>query len=452
MRQSVPFGSLHSRRQPGMHYGSIWGTDGFIDEVVVSLYRAPRSYTGEDMIEISCHGSGYVMGRLLELFIEQGARAAQAGEFTIRAFLAGKLDLSQAEAVADMIASSDRASHALASTQMRGGYSHELAVLREQLLGLAALLELELDFSEEDVEFADRSQLMRTIDELDIKIYALAETFRLGNAIKEGIPVAITGPPNAGKSTLLNALLNEERAMVSDIEGTTRDTIEESVNIGGLRFRFIDTAGIRETGDRLERMGIERTYDSAAKADVVLYLVEAEDVVRLVGGAAGDGACGVACGVAGSGPDDVACGVACGVAEDVEAVDEIVSEAASNAVPEAVPKAVADAAPKAVADAVALASLISIAEHIYRLKLREDQRLCLIVNKIDSYSAPEKIAGMEQLLKDTLNCILQNCPDGLGDKGRLRISARIPTIIPTIILILILTIGLSIIFARISTT
>lgn len=259
-----------------LHYGTLCDGGEVLDEVVVSLYRAPRSYTGEDVVEISCHGSSYVQREIMSLLARRGVRQASAGEFTVRAFLAGKLDLSQAEAVADIIASESRAELRMAQTQMRGTYVGELAALRSRLLELASLFELELDFGEEEVEFADRDTLAKTVSELKRHTDELVSTFRLGNAVKEGVPVAIVGPPNVGKSTLLNALLKEERAMVSDIPGTTRDTVEESVNIGGVKYRFIDTAGLRVTDDRLEQMGIERTRNSLAKADIVLYVTEAQ--------------------------------------------------------------------------------------------------------------------------------------------------------------------------------
>lgn len=258
-----------------VHYGTITDGDRVIDDVLATVFRTPHSYTGEDSVEISCHGSSYIVSEILRLLIAAGGRMAQPGEFTIRAYLAGKLDLSQAEAVADMIASSSRAAHALASTQMRGGYSGELESLREKLLNLTSLLELELDFSEEDVEFADRTALRETMQRIAAEIDRLRSSFSLGNAIKEGVAVAIAGAPNVGKSTLLNRLLNEERAMVSEIAGTTRDVIEECANIGGILFRFLDTAGIRSTDDRLERMGIERTMSSIERAQIVIYMVDA---------------------------------------------------------------------------------------------------------------------------------------------------------------------------------
>lgn len=258
-----------------VHYGSIHDGERLVDEVLVTLFRAPHSYTGEDSVEISCHGSAYIVSELLRLALEAGARMASPGEFTLRAFLAGKLDLAQAEAVADLIASSSRAAHAMATNQMRGGYSEELEGLRDKLVHLTSLLELELDFSEEDVEFADRQALRRTMEQIGREIDRLRSSFSLGNAIKEGVAVAIVGAPNVGKSTLLNRLLNEERAMVSEIAGTTRDVIEERANIGGVLFRFLDTAGIRTTGDRLERMGIERTMESIRRAQVIIRLVDA---------------------------------------------------------------------------------------------------------------------------------------------------------------------------------
>ncbi len=257
-------------------FGRIMDTSGeTVDEVLVSLFRAPHSYTGEDMVEISAHASPYVCRRIIELLLAGGARLAEAGEFSVRAFLAGKMDLSQAEAVADVIASTDRASHALALNQMRGGYSDELNALRGELLELAALLELELDFGEEDVTFADRTRLDQIMARTEEHLAALADSFRLGNALREGIPVAIVGEPNVGKSTLLNALVREQRAMVSDIPGTTRDVIEESVILDGVRYRFLDTAGLRDTEDTLERMGIERTHASISRADIILWVVDA---------------------------------------------------------------------------------------------------------------------------------------------------------------------------------
>ncbi len=266
--------------QPGhtLLFGDIVTEQGkAVDEVLVSVFRAPRSYTGEDMVEIGCHGSPYIKSEILGLLFRQGVRPAGAGEFTLRAFIHGKMDLSQAEAVADLISAEDRAGHELAMNQLRGGYSSEFAALRDRLSELAALLELELDFGEEDVEFADRSRLQEMIGQVLARTEGLRESFGLGNVLKNGVPVAIAGAPNVGKSTLLNALLKEERAMVSDIAGTTRDYIEESLVIGGIRFRFIDTAGLRETDDRLEAMGIERSHRQMEAASLVLLVVSADD-------------------------------------------------------------------------------------------------------------------------------------------------------------------------------
>ena len=261
-----------------LHYGTIVGGEGeVVDDVVVALFRAPRSFTGEDTVEITLHGSQYITSRVLHLAIEHGARMATAGEFTRRAFLAGKMDLSRAEAVADVIASDSAWSHRVATTQMRGGYSARLATLRDRLLHLCSLLELELDFSEEDVEFADRKMLRSIIDEVSHEIESLTSSFSLGNALKEGVAVAIVGEPNVGKSTLLNALVEDDRAMVSDIAGTTRDTVEATAVIDGIRFRFIDTAGLRTTDDRLESMGIERTRRAMSEAHVILHLAAADN-------------------------------------------------------------------------------------------------------------------------------------------------------------------------------
>lgn len=259
-----------------LHYGLIRDGEQTIDDVLVALFRAPHSYTGEDAVEISAHGSAYVVQRILALLISRGARPAEAGEFTRRAFLNGRMDLAQAEAVADMIASDSRASHAVASTQMRGTYSEELRSLRGELLHIASLLELELDFGEEDVEFADRSRLEELLRLTLDKVSRLADSFALGNVMKEGVAVAIAGRPNVGKSTLLNRLAGEERAMVSEIAGTTRDTVEVRRNIGGVIYRFIDTAGLHRTDDRLERMGIERTEQALRKARIILWLTDDE--------------------------------------------------------------------------------------------------------------------------------------------------------------------------------
>lgn len=268
-----------------IHFGEIRKGEEIIDEVLVSLFHAPHSYTGEDTVEITCHGSTYIQQQLLQLLIEKGARLALPGEFTQRAFRNGKMDLSQAEAVADLIASTSAGMHKLAINQMRGGFSSELAQLRLQLLDFTSLIELELDFSEEDVEFADRSQLHELAIKINRKITDLADSFSTGNAIKNGIPVAIIGKPNVGKSTLLNRLLNEERAIVSDIPGTTRDTIEETINLNGQLFRFIDTAGLRQnTTDQIEAIGIQRSFEKAEKAAIVLYLFDLtnEDIADVI--------------------------------------------------------------------------------------------------------------------------------------------------------------------------
>lgn len=247
-----------------------------IDEVLVSLFKAPHSYTGENSVEISCHGSSYILQQVMQLLIKSGCRAAGPGEYTQRAFLNGKMDLSQAEAVADLIASTSAATHRMAMNQMRGGFSRELAMLRDKLLHLTSLMELELDFSDhEELEFADRSELELIASQIETIISGLVQTFSIGNALKNGVPVAIVGETNAGKSTLLNALLNEERAIVSDIHGTTRDVIEDTINLGGITFRFIDTAGIRETTDTIESLGIERSFQKLEQADIVLWVIDA---------------------------------------------------------------------------------------------------------------------------------------------------------------------------------
>lgn len=250
-----------------------------LDEVLVSIFRGPNSYTGENVVEISCHGSPYIQQQIIQLFLRNGCRMADAGEFTLRAFLNGKMDLSQAEAVADLIASDNAASHQIAIRQMRGGFSNEIKNLREELLNFASLIELELDFAEEDVEFADRGAFKTLVNKIRKVLKRLIDSFAVGNVIKNGIPVAIVGEPNVGKSTLLNALLNEERALVSEIAGTTRDTIEDEISIGGIGFRFIDTAGIRETKDVVEGMGIKRTFEKIEKSEVTLYLFDASEVM-----------------------------------------------------------------------------------------------------------------------------------------------------------------------------
>jgi len=257
-----------------IHYGSVYDSDTYIDDVLVSVFRAPHSYTGEDSAEISCHGSQYIVRRILELLVAAGCRMAEPGEFTRRAFLAGKMDLSQAEAVADVISSSSEASLRVAQNQLRGGVSTKLSQLRDKLLEITSLLELELDFSEEEVEFADRQKLTALTEEALEHISRLAESFSLGNAIKNGVPVAIVGATNTGKSTLLNALIGDDRAIVSEIDGTTRDTVEETFTLDGILFRFIDTAGIRKTDDQVEKIGIERSLKAISQSQVVIALVD----------------------------------------------------------------------------------------------------------------------------------------------------------------------------------
>ena len=268
-------GTITSAKGYTMKFGTVHDASGeVIDEVVVSVFRAPHSYTGENSVELSCHASSYIVSAIMGQLYEAGARAAEPGEFTQRAYLNGKMDLAQAEAVADVIASQNAAAHRIAFKQMKGGFSAELKSMRSELLELVSLMELELDFSEEEVEFADRSRLDSLLEQIIAHVSRLIDSFRLGNAIKSGVPVAIAGATNTGKSTLLNALLGEERAIVSDIHGTTRDTIEETLNIDGILFRFIDTAGLRETSEIVEQIGIERTFKKISEASIVLGMVD----------------------------------------------------------------------------------------------------------------------------------------------------------------------------------
>jgi len=270
--------SLSESKSHRLHYGTLKDGESILDEVLVSIFRNPHSFTGEDVVEISCHGSIYIQQKILEYFLIKGARLAQPGEFTLRAFLNGKMDLSQAEAVADLIAADSASSHRLAMNQLRGGFSNEIAQLREKLIHFASMIELELDFAEEDVEFASRNDLMETVQQLRAVIKGLIDSFEVGNVLKNGIPVVIAGQPNVGKSTLLNALLNEERAIVSEIAGTTRDTIEEEIVLGGVKFRFIDTAGIRETTDTIEKIGVEKTYEKMRQSPVIIFIFDVNDM------------------------------------------------------------------------------------------------------------------------------------------------------------------------------
>ena len=268
--------SLIDQKTHTIHLGHILKDGKELDEVLVSVFKDPNSYTGENVVEISCHGSPYIQQEIIQLFLRHGCRIANPGEFTLRAFLNGKLDLSQAEAVADLIASDNEASHQVAIQQMRGGFSNEIKALRDELMNFASLIELELDFAEEDVEFANRDQFKDLIERITKVLKHLIDSFAVGNVIKNGIPVAIVGEPNVGKSTLLNALLNEEKAIVSDIAGTTRDAIEDELTIGGIGFRFIDTAGIRDTKDVVESIGIKKTFEKIDQSQVVIYLFDAE--------------------------------------------------------------------------------------------------------------------------------------------------------------------------------
>lgn len=272
--ESVSGKDILKQKSHTIHLGHIIDGAKVYDQVLLSIFKGPNSYTGENVVEISCHGSTYIQQQIIQLLLRKGCKMAEPGEFTLRAFINGKLDLSQAEAVADLISSENEASHKIAMQQMRGGFSNEIAKLREELLNFASLIELELDFAEEDVEFADRTQFNDLLDRIEFVLKRLIDSFAVGNVIKNGIPVAIVGEPNVGKSTLLNALLNEERAIVSEIAGTTRDTIEDELVISGIGFRFIDTAGIRETEDVVESIGIKKTFEKIEQAQVILYLFE----------------------------------------------------------------------------------------------------------------------------------------------------------------------------------
>ena len=271
---SISGKDISKQKSHTLHLGHIVDGEKVIDQVLLSIFKGTNSYTGENTIEISCHGSTYIQQQIIQLLLRKGCRMANAGEFTLRSFLNGKMDLSQAEAVADLISSDNEASHQIAMQQMRGGFSNEIKELRQELLNFASLIELELDFAEEDVAFADRTQFRELLNRIEFVLKRLIDSFAVGNVIKNGIPIAIVGEPNVGKSTLLNALLNEERAIVSEIAGTTRDTIEDELVIGGIGFRFIDTAGIRETADIIESLGIRKTFEKIEQAQVVLYLFD----------------------------------------------------------------------------------------------------------------------------------------------------------------------------------
>lgn len=352
-------------RSPVLEGGRVkYGVVPGLDEVLVGIFKAPRSYTGEDSAEISCHCSPFIVSRLLEMLVDNGARPAAPGEFTRRAFVNGKMDLAQAEAVADLIASESRIQHKLALDQLRGKYSEGLSSLRNELVELSSLLELELDFSEEDVEFASRERLRRLLDDALAEVNRLVDSFRLGNALRQGVSVAIVGEPNSGKSTLLNALLGEDRAIVSDIPGTTRDTVEETLNIGGIKFRFIDTAGLRESGDAIEKIGIERSYAAIERAAIVVLVV---DGAKLAGEGLDGGVVGALAGA-----------VVAGEGLDGELDGAVV--AGEGGVP----------------------CKCRYEEEI-RSRLSGDQTLITVVNKVDLSPAPEGMLGISALNGDGLD-------------------------------------------------
>lgn len=360
-------------RSPVLEGGRVkYGVVPGLDEVLVGIFKAPRSYTGEDSAEISCHCSPFIVSRLLEMLVDNGARPAAPGEFTRRAFVNGKMDLAQAEAVADLIASESRIQHKLALDQLRGKYSEGLSSLRNELVELSSLLELELDFSEEDVEFASRERLRRLLDDALAEVNRLVDSFRLGNALRQGVSVAIVGEPNSGKSTLLNALLGEDRAIVSDIPGTTRDTVEETLNIGGIKFRFIDTAGLRESGDAIEKIGIERSYAAIERAAIVVLVVDGAEL-------------------AGLGLDGGVVGALAGELDGSGLEGELDGEGLDGELDGAV-----------VAGEGGVPCKCRYEEEI-RSRLSGDQTLITVVNKVDLSPAPEGMLGISALNGDGLD-------------------------------------------------
>lgn len=360
-------------RSPVLEGGRVkYGVVPGLDEVLVGIFKAPRSYTGEDSAEISCHCSPFIVSRLLEMLVDNGARPAAPGEFTRRAFVNGKMDLAQAEAVADLIASESRIQHKLALDQLRGKYSEGLSSLRNELVELSSLLELELDFSEEDVEFASRERLRRLLDDALAEVNRLVDSFRLGNALRQGVSVAIVGEPNSGKSTLLNALLGEDRAIVSDIPGTTRDTVEETLNIGGIKFRFIDTAGLRESDDAIEKIGIERSYAAIERAAIVVLVVDGAEL-------------------AGLGLDGGVVGALAGELDGSGLEGELDGEGLDGELDGAV-----------VAGEGGVPCKCRYEEEI-RSRLSGDQTLITVVNKVDLSPAPEGMLGISALNGDGLD-------------------------------------------------